>query len=153
MSKKKKYIIPFLLIIVFLFTSASLLYSDDKVKSDTKEGYVGAETCKGCHPENYEAYKKSVHGKPSVKGPGSKDACETCHGSGAKHVEKGGGRGVDIFSFADKKVDAKEKSAKCLACHQENKSQVFWSMSKHSAASSGVSCDSCIRYLAEMISF
>ncbi|MBF0519021.1 MAG: DmsE family decaheme c-type cytochrome, partial [Nitrospirae bacterium] len=69
-------------------------------------------------------------------------ACETCHGPGAKHVEKGGGRGVDIFNFG-KKVDPKEKSAKCLECHQENKAQVFWSNSKHSAAASGVSCDSC----------
>ncbi|MBF0465405.1 MAG: DmsE family decaheme c-type cytochrome [Nitrospirae bacterium] len=165
----KRYIIPFLILVVFLLVNVSLSFADDKdvtakeaaekkaasekkdaenraamaaKEASLKEGYVGAETCKGCHPESYEAYKHSVHSKPHVKGPGSKDACETCHGPGAKHVEKGGGRGVDIFNF-DKNVEPHEKSAKCLACHQANKAQAFWTMSKHSADASGLSCDSC----------
>ncbi|MBF0567149.1 MAG: DmsE family decaheme c-type cytochrome [Nitrospirae bacterium] len=166
----KKYIIPLLILFVFLLVTVSASFGDDtdvtareaaekkaaaekkeadmraaeaKREADLKEGYVGAETCKGCHTVQFDTYKKSVHSKEQVKGPGSKDACETCHGPGAKHVEKGGGRGVDIFTFVGKKVDPKMKSAKCLACHQENKNQVFWNMSKHSAATAGVSCDTC----------
>ncbi|WP_420265236.1 DmsE family decaheme c-type cytochrome [Candidatus Magnetominusculus dajiuhuensis] len=159
----KRYAVQFLILVVFTFAFAFSSYGDDKAAApsaapaakaatetkaadtktaDLKEGFVGAETCKGCHPDSYEQYKKSPHSKAHVKGPESQDACETCHGAGAKHVEKGGGRGVEIFNF-DKNIDPALKSAKCLACHQANKAQVFWSMSKHSAASAGLSCDSC----------
>ena len=53
-----------------------------------KEGFIGADTCKGCHEAQYATYKTTVHSKKHVKGPASQDACETCHGSGAKHVGK-----------------------------------------------------------------
>ena len=39
---------------------------------------------------------------------------------GPSTVEKGGGRGVDIFTF-DKNVDAVEKSAKCLTCQKNSR--------------------------------
>ncbi|MBF0538369.1 MAG: DmsE family decaheme c-type cytochrome [Nitrospirae bacterium] len=164
----KRYVIPLMMLVLFLLAAVSLSFSDDKAttekeaaqrkavaekkaadlraeeakkEADLKEGYVGSETCKGCHPTQYETYKKSVHSKTQVKGPGSKEACETCHGPGAKHVEKGGGRGVEIFTFIGKNVDPKAKQEKCLACHQENKNQVFWSMSMHSQED--VACDTC----------
>ncbi|MBF0538367.1 MAG: DmsE family decaheme c-type cytochrome [Nitrospirae bacterium] len=164
----KKYIVLFMMLVLFLLAAVSLSFSDDKATTEKeaaerkavaekkaadlrdeeakkeamlKEGYVGSETCKGCHPTQYETYKSSVHSKKSVKGPGSADACETCHGAGAKHVEKGGGRGVDIFTFVGKKIDPKVKTSKCLACHAENKSQAFWDMSRHSRED--VSCDKC----------
>src|SRR5271157_1525791 len=121
---QKKYIVFLLIPLVFLFTFVSMSRSSEKETKETteKEGFIGAETCKGCHETQYETYAKTVHSKKQVKGPASQDACETCHGSGAKHVEKGGGRGVDIFAF-DKKTDPRAKTAKCLSCHEEQRQQ------------------------------
>lgn len=138
---KMKHILILVPVILLLF-SVSLLFGEEKdvKEGDAKSGYIGAATCKGCHEDQYETYTHTVHSKKHVKGPASQDACETCHGPGAKHVEKGGGRGVDIFAF-DKKTDPREKAAKCLACHEWMKDQVFWSGSKHKAEN--VSCDNC----------
>ncbi|MBF0505703.1 MAG: DmsE family decaheme c-type cytochrome [Nitrospirae bacterium] len=139
---QKKYLILLLIPLVFLLASVSKSRSSEDATKETteKEGFIGAETCQGCHETQYATYAKTIHSKKHVKGPASQDACETCHGPGAKHVEKGGGRGVDIFAF-DKKADPRAKTAKCLACHEEQRQQKFWSMSKHKAED--VSCDNC----------
>jgi DmsE family decaheme c-type cytochrome len=55
-------------------------------------------------------------------------------------VEKGGGRGVDIFDFG-KKVDPQARAGKCLACHEETKNLAFWNMSRHK--SEDVACNDC----------
>ncbi len=139
---KRKYIILFLLPLSLLMLSFSLAMGQDAAMNTagTKNGYVGAETCKECHEKQYETYSKSVHFKKTVKGPESQDACETCHGPGAKHVEKGGGRGVDIFAF-NKDVDPKARSAKCLACHEETHQLTNWELSKHN--SEDIACNDC----------
>jgi DmsE family decaheme c-type cytochrome len=109
------------------------------VKGDTN--YVGSETCKGCHEDYYNSYAKSIHAKKAIPGsPVNTGECESCHGPGAEHAEKGGGKGVAIFAFG-KKVDAREKASKCLACHGETKDLAFWDMSKHKSAD--ISCDNC----------
>jgi DmsE family decaheme c-type cytochrome len=138
---KRKYVLLIFQLILLLF-SVSLSLGDDtgNKEADEKKGFIGAATCKGCHVTQYETYSKTVHSKKHVKGPASQDACETCHGPGAKHVEKGGGRGVDIFAF-DKNVDPSVKTAKCLACHEVMKNEAFWNNSKHK--NEDVSCDNC----------
>jgi DmsE family decaheme c-type cytochrome len=121
--------------IVFLF----FLGSQTIVKGDVN--YVGSETCKGCHEEAFNSYAKSIHAKKAISGsPANTEGCESCHGPGAQHAEKGGGKGVAIIAFG-KKTDAREKSAKCLGCHGETKNLAFWDMSKHKSAD--VSCDNC----------
>lgn len=107
---------------------------------EAKTEETGAATCKDCHEKEYESYAKSIHSKKAVKGPGGQDACESCHGPGATHVEKGGGRGVDIFAF-NKDVDPKARSARCLVCHEETCQLTHWKMSKHS--DDDLSCDDC----------
>ena len=108
-------------------------------KADSE--YAGSEACKDCHEAYYIKFLKSVHGKKAVPGnPANQHGCESCHGPGTQHIEKGGGRGVAIFVFG-KRIDPKEKSAKCLACHAESKAVAFWNMNRHKFA--GNSCDSC----------
>lgn len=124
-------------LLLFCWSTANGAYAKG---AEEKEGFVGAETCKECHEKQYESYARSVHSKKSIKGPASQDACETCHGPGAKHVEKGGGRGVDIFAF-NKNVDPELKAARCLTCHEKTPGMDLWTLGVHKR--NDVSCDSC----------
>lgn len=126
-----------LTLFLILFCSA---LSESIVYAQEKSDYMGQESCKDCHQEHYDSYVKSVHGGKYVPGsPGKGDACEACHGAGAAHIQKGGGKG-SILSFT-KSNDPKEKSAKCLSCHTDSNKMAFWNLSRHKI--SGISCDSC----------
>ena len=78
--------------------------------------YVGAETCKTCHEEIYDAWEKTPHWKTTLNKEGgpSKQGCEGCHGPGGDHVA-GGGDVTKIYTFKD--ASAKEINARCLSCH------------------------------------
>ena len=65
-----------------------------------------AETCKLCHQGHYTSYIDSIHGKKAIsKSPANAEGCESCHGDGKSHIQKGGGGGIDIFIFRNKKID------------------------------------------------
>ena len=127
--------------VLFVFLLALFLKGNFIGNAIGDTSYVGSETCKGCHEPYFRGYQRSVHGKKAVPGsPSNREGCESCHGPGAQHVEKGGGRGVAIFIF-NKKISPIERSAKCLACHEESRQLTNWSMSRHKTAD--VSCDHC----------
>jgi len=129
----------FLIFLSILFVFILVLNGQNSAKGGA--GYVGSETCKGCHEDSYRSYTKSIHSKKAILGsPADRDACESCHGPGAQHVERDGGRGVGIFAFG-KKISAKDRSSRCLSCHEESKHAAFWDMSKHRSAD--LSCDNC----------
>ena len=112
---------------VLVFFISSLSFGQGKGKS-TKEGYVGAETCKGCHPEVYDLFQKDPHrGKE----------CESCHGPGAKHAEAGG-QGM-ILSFKNRST--RERSDTCLNCHDKQKK--FFQSTRGVHQLSAVGCDDC----------
>ncbi len=100
--------------------------------------YVGAETCKTCHEEIYNAWEKTPHWKTALnaKGGPSRQGCEGCHGPGAAHVA-GGGDVSKIFNPA--KHPAKEVDAMCLTCHAA--AHPNFERSPHAKAQ--VSCISC----------
>jgi DmsE family decaheme c-type cytochrome len=103
--------------------------------------FVGSEVCKDCHEAQYNKFMGSVHGKKAIPGnPVNNQECETCHGPGDQHVEKGGGRGVAIFAFS-KKEAASDRDAKCLRCHSESRDLPFWNLSRHQSAD--ISCNDC----------
>lgn len=136
---QKRYRLLFIITFIAFVAAVPLSMSSAK-EPDVSKGYIGAATCQGCHETQHASYVKSIHSKKQVQGPEYKEACETCHGPGSQHVEKGGGRGVNIFDFG-KKVDTNARSAKCLACHEETKHLAFWSLSRHKAE--GVGCNDC----------
>lgn len=128
--------------IFLLIFFISLLMPVAQRTAVASEGYAGIETCMGCHEDKYQDFMKGMHGKKeNPRTPAAREGCESCHGSGVDHANEGGGKGVGgIFSF-DEKMDAADKSSKCLLCHEESKHQAFWDLSKHKSAD--VACSDC----------
>jgi DmsE family decaheme c-type cytochrome len=102
--------------------------------------YVGAETCETCHEELFNGLQRTSHSKSHIRQKGGADvqACETCHGAGANHVESGGDVSK-IFSFKSAAVD--DINARCLSCHAREHEHSAFSESPH--ASAKLSCISC----------
>ncbi|MGB9236269.1 MAG: DmsE family decaheme c-type cytochrome, partial [Terriglobales bacterium] len=97
---------------------------------------MGADNCKTCHEEIYNAWEKTPHWKTTLNKEPSHQGCEGCHGPGADHVA-GGGDITKIFNPA--KHSAKEVDAKCLTCHAG--AHPNFDRSPHGKAN--VSCISC----------
>jgi DmsE family decaheme c-type cytochrome len=124
---------------IFSFVSALVFFTHNSAKGDSE--FVGSEVCKDCHEAQYNKFMKSIHGKKAIPGaPINRDGCESCHGPGAQHVEKGGGRGVAIFVFS-KKENSTARDSKCLACHENMRGVENWNLSKHKSFL--VTCDNC----------
>lgn len=130
--------------IILTLLSASIIMGWVAAPREARGGDAGAntETCKMCHQDRYAGYAKSIHANKALRrSPANERGCESCHGPGTTHIQKGGGRGTGMIGFSKGKVDAAVKSAQCLACHADFRNLAFWDMSKHQ--SSGISCDSC----------
>lgn len=127
MNIRKHPLIIILAVALSLAFISFTSFGQEKAKGD-KEGFVGSETCKDCHPEVHETFLKSPHGKKE---------CESCHGPGAKHAEAQGSG--FIFSFKDK--TAVERSDVCLTCHRKQKEFFQFRRGAHKLGS--VACDNC----------
>src|SRR5262245_39479484 len=108
-------------------------------------GYVGAETCKGCHEEAFQRFATTKMGRLFLKQPRNMMeslGCETCHGPGQKHVEAGGGKGVGgMITFAkNDKTPVDQRNAMCTTCHSKGP-HLFWNGSVHD--SRDVGCTGC----------
>ena len=80
------------------------------------DDFVGSETCKACHEDQFKSFAGTKHAKlAEVKSWKDKaQGCESCHGSGKLHVE-GGGDKTKIITFKGK--NSKQISETCLTCH------------------------------------
>jgi len=94
------------------------------------DDYVGSETCKACHEDQFNAFSKTKHASlPDLKSwKGKAHGCESCHGPGSKHVEDPTVKG-SIISFKSK--DAKAVSETCLACHAGRESHNEFRRGEH----------------------
>jgi DmsE family decaheme c-type cytochrome len=129
-----------LLALLSFLMGAGWFTAPDDVRGVEMPGNI--DTCKSCHQDRFTSYSKSVHGNPAIrKSPANAQGCESCHGPGKLHIQKGGGKGTGMPTFSKGKVEAATKSAQCLACHADSRSLSGWDMSKHKAA--GISCDNC----------
>lgn len=104
------------------------------------DDYVGSETCKACHEDQFKKVSFTVHGKLTNSTLRDKaQSCESCHGPGKAHSETG--EKASIISFKDKKRTPEQNSQVCITCHSQTSTHASWRGSKHE--SSGVSCLSC----------
>lgn len=114
--------------------------TSDDAKSAQAADYVGAETCKACHEDEYNSWEKSPHWKTTLdtKGGPAHQGCEGCHGPGSEHVA-GGGDVTKIFTF--QKVSAKVINERCMTCHEGGTQHMNAINSVH--AKNDVSCIAC----------
>lgn len=103
--------------------------------------YVGTETCKGCHEEEFKSYDSSAHAATAMNEKRSADVkgCEGCHGPGKDHAENPGEKG-NIFAFSQD-TPAAQANERCLNCHAESTAHVNFQRSMHN--SNSVSCVDC----------
>ena len=88
----------------------------------TDSNYVGAETCKGCHEDQFNKFAKMRMGRlflQQARTPGEANACESCHGPGKAHVDAGRGKGKGgLITFAkNDKTPAEQWNAVWPTCH------------------------------------
>ena len=116
-------------------------------------GYVGAETCKGCHEEAFNRFSHTKMGRLFLKQPRNsleRLGCESCHGPGKDHVDQGGGgQGKDpkLITFAkNDRTPLDQRNHVCLTCHTKG-ARVFWRGSPHEARD--IACTNCHRVMAD----
>jgi predicted CXXCH cytochrome family protein len=93
----------------------TLVAVDPAGAADQTPGYVGSESCKVCHEDQFNNFLHTAHAKLEGQAgwKGKVVGCEACHGPGAAHAEEGDP--LKIISF--KKMPAKQVSETCLSCH------------------------------------
>ncbi len=99
-------------------------------------GFVGADTCAGCHEQVVKAFASNPHAKMVEMHGSNGVTCENCHGAGGDHVA-GGGDKTKIFNPA--KASPHDVDTKCLSCHAG--AHPNFDRSPHAKAN--VSCVSC----------
>ncbi|MDD5542799.1 MAG: DmsE family decaheme c-type cytochrome [Acidobacteriia bacterium] len=102
--------------------------------------YVGAETCKTCHEDIYNNFKKTEHFKLTLYSNWkvSDKGCESCHGPGKAHVD-GGGDKTKIRTFQD--LAPKQISEVCLRCHAGREEHNNYKRGEHWR--NDISCVNC----------
>lgn len=104
-------------------------------------GYVGAETCAGCHDEVVKKFDKNPHhALDNTKSKWRKwegRACESCHGPGEKHANSADPKDIQNPS----KLKPVQADLICLSCHRNQATHVGRLQNGH--ARGEVGCTAC----------
>jgi predicted CXXCH cytochrome family protein len=97
---------------------------------DNKDGYVGSESCKDCHEDQFKSFSDTKHSKLSQldSWKDKVQGCESCHGPGKEHLEDATDKSK-IISFKNK--NSKEISETCLSCHAGKESHNNFRRGEH----------------------
>ncbi|OGL07164.1 MAG: hypothetical protein A3I03_06390 [Candidatus Rokubacteria bacterium RIFCSPLOWO2_02_FULL_68_19] len=144
-----------LLLFVLAFPSSSLAQQappKSAAAAQATDGYVGADTCKGCHQEADDKFAATKMGRLMLRHPRNaleRQGCEGCHGPGKAHVDAGGGRGVGgMITFAkNDRTPVEKRNAICLQCHEKT-ARLFWRGSPHE--SRDVACTNCHQVMEQV---
>lgn len=100
------------------------------MNSSNPDDYIGSESCKACHEDQFNSYSNTKHAKLANldSWKGKVQGCESCHGPGKAHME-GGGDKTKIISFKNK--NSKQISETCLACHSGKESHNNFRRGEH----------------------
>jgi DmsE family decaheme c-type cytochrome len=101
-------------------------------------GYVGSDTCLGCHEGLNTALDRTAHGKAlHPRSPAAAQGCETCHGPGETHIED---PSDDASLRKFDRMAPRDVSATCQSCHSRSP-HTMWQGSAHDARN--ISCVTC----------
>ncbi len=104
-----------------------------------------ANKCKECHEKEVTNFTgDNTHFRAwGSRTDGKSYSCESCHGSGEKHMKDKSVESIIGFSAEKQsKRPAAERSAQCLTCHSTtSKELMFWTQGIHNR--NDVSCASC----------
>ncbi len=105
-------------------------YVQPQADTGSADDYVGSETCKACHEDQFNKVSRTKHSKlKDLAGWKNKaESCESCHGPGKAHVESGGDKSK-IITFVGK--NSKAISETCLSCHSGKESHNNFRRGEH----------------------
>src|SRR5918995_5250042 len=108
--------------------SAETSAAPPRTAASAQGGFVGDDTCLGCHDDRNKGYADTAHGQAAnPRSPKAQQGCESCHGPGGKHVEDPSVPGsIRIFG----RIPASDASETCLSCHSRD-AHGFWQGSAH----------------------
>lgn len=90
-------------------------------------GYIGAETCVGCHTGYDATVNATKHGfKGNARTPMANQGCESCHGPGEAHANDP----EKVKPIQLDKVAANVANAQCQTCHNRGE-HALWDGSQH----------------------
>ncbi len=118
---------------------------------DNQDGYIGSDSCKDCHEDQFKNFLDTKHSKLSniASWKDKVQGCESCHGPGKGHLEDATDK-TKIISFKNK--NSKEISETCLSCHAGKESHNNFRRGEHWR--NDVGCTEChSSHSSQMASF